>query len=124
VMGYADRMAWRNMVGWSGSVQLNPTQQSHFETRFWVFQKANKGDCWYTASQVCQGANATASNELYKELDLIYTLFFKGNKVAWQTGWSYLWAGSAMDQIVAGSTGGLPNASNSNWGYTQLQINF
>ena len=124
VMGYADRMAWRNMVGYSGSLQLNPTQASHFETRFWVFQKANKNDCWYTASQACQSAVNTQSNELYKELDLIYTLFFKGNKVAWQTGWSYLWAGSGMDQIVAGSTGGLPNASNSTWGYTQLQINF
>ncbi|MEC4890607.1 MAG: alginate export family protein [Nitrospira sp.] len=123
VMGYADRMAWRNMVGYSGSVQLNPTQQSHLETRYWVFRKANQNDCWYTASQACQSSASTTSNSLYKELDVIYTLFFKGNKVAWQTGYSYLWAGKGMDQIVVASGNG-PSALNSQWMYTQLQVNF
>lgn len=122
VMGYADRMSWRNMVGYSGSLQLNPTQQSHLETRFWVFRKANNNDCWYTASQACQSAVNTTSNSLYKELDLIYTLFFKGNKVAWQTGYAYLWAGRGMDQLVSSTTG--LQASNSQWAYTQLQVNF
>ncbi|MFO0708084.1 MAG: alginate export family protein [Nitrospira sp.] len=124
VMGYADRMAWRNMVGYSGSLQLNPTQSSHLETRYWIFRKANSNDCWYTASQACQSAVNTTSNSLYKELDVIYTLFFKNNKVAWQTGFSYLWAGRGMDQIVQGSAGNQGAASNSTWGYTQLQVNF
>jgi len=129
VMGYADRMAWRNMVGYSGSVQLNPTQQSHLESRFWLFRKANNGDCWYTASQACQGVGATTNNSLYKELDVIYTLFFKNNKVAWQTGYSYLWAGRGMDQMSAnnnGSTAANTNiaANNSSWAYSQLQVNF
>ncbi len=124
VMGYADRMSWRNMVGYSGSLQLNPTQQSHFETRFWVFRKANNGDCWYTAAQSCVGTANTTSNSLYKELDLIYTLFFKSNKVAWQTGYAYLWAGDGMDQIVAASQGAGRDAANSQWAYTQLQVNF
>ena len=30
------------------------------------------------------------SNSLYKEIDGVYTLFFKDNKVAWQIGVSYL----------------------------------
>ena len=130
VMGYADRMAWRNMLGFSGSLQLNPTQQSHLEARYWVFQKANNGDCWYTASQGCAvmpaASGVATSNSLYKELDLIYTLFFKGNKVAWQTGGAYLWSGGAIDQTVAGSASGNgPQSSvNSTWAYTQLQINF
>lgn len=124
VMGYADRMAWRNMVGYSGSLQLNPTQQSHLETRFWVFRKANNGDCWYTASQACQGTNATTNNSLYKELDAIYTLFFKNNKVAWQTGYAYLWASQGMDQMVTNGVAGAPAAHNSQWAYTQLQVNF
>ncbi len=51
VMGYADRMAWRNMVGYSGSLQLNPTQQNHLDFRYWLFRKANNGDCWYTAAR-------------------------------------------------------------------------
>lgn len=124
VMGYADRMSWRNMVGYSGSLQLNPTQQSHLEARYWLFRKANHNDCWYTASQACQSAVVTSSNSLYKELDLIYTLFFKNNKVAWQTGAAYLWAGRGMDQIVQGSAGNQGAASNSTWAYTQLQVNF
>ncbi len=128
VMGYADRMAWRNMVGYSGSLQLNPTQQTHLETRFWVFRKANNGDCWYTAAQTCQGVGGTTNNSLYKELDAIFTVFFKNNKVAWQTGGAYLWAGGGMDQMTnAGSIVGNNTAGparNSAWGYSQLQVNF
>jgi hypothetical protein len=123
VMGYADRMAWRNMVGYSGSLQLNPTQQSHLEARYWIFQKANKGDCWYTAAQTCV-TNRDSTNSLYKELDLIYTLFFKNNKVAWQTGGAYLWAGRGMDQMASNNTNGSPGAANSTWLYSQLQVNF
>ncbi|MEQ1796160.1 MAG: alginate export family protein [Nitrospira sp.] len=128
VMGYADRMAWRNMVGYSGSLQLNPTQQTHFETRFWVFKKANQNDCWYSANQACTGApvaNVTTNNNLYKELDMIYTMFFKNNKVAWQTGGAYLWASHGMDQIVNSGQGvNATGARNSTWMYSQLQVNF
>lgn len=126
VMGYADRMAWRNMVGYSGSLQLNPTQSTHLETRYWVFRKANQNDCWYTAAQTCAGApvtNVTTDNSLYKELDMIFTMFFKNNKVAWQTGGAYLWAGKGMDQIVSGAQNGT-GARNSTWMYSQLQVNF
>lgn len=126
VMGYADRMSWRNMVGYSGSLQLNPTQQTHLETRYWLFRKANQNDCWYTASQACQGAGTagvTTDNSLYKELDVIFTMFFKNNKVAWQTGGAYLWAGHGMDQIVSGAQNGT-GARNSTWMYSQLQVNF
>ena len=128
VMGYADRMAWRNMVGYSGSLQLNPTQQTHLETRYWVFRKANHNDCWYTAAQTCAGAPGvgTTNNSLYKELDVIYTMFFKANKVAWQTGASYLWAGKGMDQIanLDGQGVNATGARNSTWMYSQLQVNF
>mgnify|MGYP003334254607 FL=1 len=125
VMGYADRMSWRNMVGYSGSLQLNPTQQTHLESRFWVFRKANNGDCWYTASQACQSAGVTTNNSLYKELDLIFTMFFKNNKVAWQTGGAYLWAGGGMDQMVSQvNTVAQGGARNSTWMYSQLQVNF
>lgn len=128
VMGYADRMAWRNMVGYSGSLQLNPTQQTHLETRYWVFRKANQNDCWYSAAQSCTGATSgsagiTTDNSLYKELDVIFTMFFKNNKVAWQTGGAYLWAGHGMDQIVSSAQNGT-GARNSAWGYSQLQVNF
>lgn len=130
IMGYADVMAWRNMVGYSGDLQLKPTKESHFEAKFWLFRKANSGDCWYRAAQNCYftqtSTNSVAnSSSLAKELDLIYTLFFKDNKVAWQIGGSYLWAGQYLDQIAAGnSAANGPAPVNQIWAYTQLHVNF
>ena len=132
LMGYADRMAWRNMVGYSTSLQLKPSLAQHLDFRFWIFRKANNGDCWYTANQGCFSAPTTAtlaniatSNSLYKEIDGVYTLFFKDNKVAWQTGISYLIAGHMLDQLAAGNADGIgSSAVNSFWAYTQLHVNF
>ncbi len=138
LMGYADRMAWRNMVGYSASVQGKPSIEQHLEFRFWVFRKANNNDCWYTASQGCFSSataagnsdggattNIATSNSLYKEIDGVYTLFFKDDKVAWQTGVSYLIAGKMLDQLAAGNAAGSgASAVNSIWAYTQLHVNF
>lgn len=132
VMGYADVMAWRNMVGYSGDIQLKPTKESHLEAKFWVFQKANNNDCWYRAAQNCYFTQTSAntggvvsSNSLAKELDLIYTLYFKDNKVAWQIGGAYLWAGHMLDQIAAGNAAASgPQSTNQTWAYTQLHVNF
>ena len=57
---------------------------------------------------------------------MIYTMFFKANKVAWQTGASYLWAGKGMDQIanLDGQGVNATGARNSTWLYSQLQVNF
>jgi len=132
LMGYADRMAWRNMVGYSASLQMKPSIAQQLDFRFWIFRKANNGDCWYTASQGCFSAPTTAtatsiatSNSLYKEIDGVYTLFFKNNKVAWQTGASYLIAGQMLDQLAAGNAAGSgASAVNSVWVYTQVHVNF
>ena len=65
------------------------------------------------------------SNSLYKEIDGVYTLFFKDNKVAWQTGVSYLIAGKMLDQLAAGNAAGSgASAVNSIWAYTQVHVNF
>lgn len=120
IMGYADVMAWRNMVAYSGSVQVKPTEASHFEFRYWNFRKANRGDCWYRAAQNCYYAADNGSSHLTDEIDFIYTLFFKNNKVAWQIGGSYLFASDFLDkQAGAGN-----QAVNQVWGYTQLHVNF
>jgi hypothetical protein len=138
LMGYADRMAWRNMVGYSASLQAKPSIAQQLDFRFWIFRKANNNDCWYTASQACfssatgtgnsGGGNTTniaTSNSLYKEIDGVYTLFFKDNKVAWQTGASYLIAGKMLDQLAAGNAAGNgSSAVNSIWVYTQVHVNF
>ena len=138
LMGYADRMAWRNMVGYSASVQVKPSIAQHLDFRFWIFRKANNNDCWYTASQGCFSTataagnsdggtttNIATSNSLYKEIDGVYTIFFKENKVAWQTGVSYLLAGKMLDQLAAGNAAGSgSSAVNSIWAYTQVHVNF
>lgn len=132
LMGYADRMAWRNMVGYGASLQMKPSLAQHLDFRFWIFRKANNSDCWYTANQGCfsaptaaTAANIATSNSLYKEIDGVYTLFFKDNKVAWQTGISYLIAGQMLDQLASGNAAGSgASAVNSIWAYTQLHVNF
>jgi hypothetical protein len=129
-MGYADRMAWRNMVGYSASLQMKPSLAQHLDFRFWYFRKANNGDCWYTANQSCYAPESAAggiatSNSLYKEIDGVYTLFFQNNKVAWQIGASYLLSGRMLDQLAAqNAAANGAKAVDSIWAYTQLHVNF
>jgi hypothetical protein len=131
VMGYADVMAWRNMVAYSGSLQVIPFNNpaNHLEFRYWNFRRASSGDNWYRAAQNVYFADTAANNasHLTDEIDLIYTLFFKGNKVAWQLGYSYLMAGSFLDNAAAANSaalGGRTTALNQSWGYTQVHVNF
>ncbi len=129
IMGYADVMAWRNMVAYSGSLQVIPFNNpvNHLEFRYWNFRRASSGDNWYRAAQnvYFTPAAGNRANHLTDEIDVIYTLFFKGNKVAWQTGFSYLIAGSFLDnQAAANPAVGRTEAVNQTWGYTQIHVNF
>lgn len=128
VMGYADVMAWRNMVAYSASLQMVPFDYAanHLEFRYWNFQRQSTGDNWYRAAQNVYFNSATGNraSHLTDEVDLIYTLFFKGNKVAWQTGVSYLWAGSYLDSVAVANRGAGASAVNQTWGYTQIHVNF
>ena len=128
VMGYADVMAWRNMVAYSGSLQMLPfdNKANHLEFRYWNFRRASTGDNWYRAAQnayfVTSATNKAA--HLADEIDIIYTLFFKGNKVSWQTGYSYLIAGSFLDNVAVAAQGAGSKAVDQQWAYTQLHVNF
>lgn len=132
VMGYADVMAWRNMVAYSGSLQVVPFDNpaNHFEFRYWNFRRASTGDNWYRAAQNVYFTSGTAgavtnrSAHLTDEIDFIYTLFFKNNKVAWQIGASYLFSTNFLDQVAAANRGVGAQAVNQTWGYTQLHVNF
>ncbi|HEX9742329.1 MAG TPA: alginate export family protein [Nitrospiraceae bacterium] len=133
VMGYADVMAWRNMVAYSGSLQVLPfdNKANHLELRYWNFNRASTGDNWYRAAQnvyfganTATGAITNRAAHLAQEIDVIYTLFFKGNKVAWQTGYSYLLAGSFLDRVAQTTYGAGASAVDQQWAYTQLHVNF
>jgi hypothetical protein len=130
VMGYADLMAWRNMVAYSGSLQMIPFNNTanHLEFRYWNFRRASTGDNWYRAAQnvyfSAAGVGAARPAHLYDEIDIIYTLFFKGNKVAWQTGFSYMFAGAMVDETAVVNRGVGREGVNQSWGYTQIHVNF
>ncbi len=132
VMGYADVMGWRNMVAYSGSLQMIPfdNKANHLEFRYWNFRRASTGDNWYRAAQNVYfsagnaGAVTNRAAHLADEIDVIYTLFFKGGKVAWQTGFSYLMAGSFLDNVAVANNGAGSKAIDQTWGYTQIHVNF
>ena len=138
VMGYAYAMAWRNMVAYSGSLQVIPfdNPSNHLEFRYWNFRRQSTGDNWYRSAQNVYfgpgtGALGTGTAgitnraaHLYDEVDIIYTLYFKNNKVAWQTGWSYLFSGAFLDNLAAANNGAGYKAIDQTWGYTQIHVNF
>ena len=122
--GYIDRQSWQNMVHYQATIQMRPTKSSHFEVAGHIFRKAVSGDFWYGANQgvvggIGQAAGVTTSKDVGKEIDVVYTLFFQGNQVGWQTGYGVFFAGDMIEQGTPGR--GAPNQS---WGYTQLWINF
>ena len=49
--GYVDRMAWKNMVHFTGSLNLRPTPNSHLDISGHKFYLNNELDNWYGANQ-------------------------------------------------------------------------
>ncbi len=119
--GYMDRMSWQNMLHFMGNVQMRPTKNSHFDLAVHHFRLANEDDNWYGANQAVFKATPDGNNEknLGTELDIVYTLFFQGNKVGWQLGYGHFFTGSYLTKNDDGNA-----ASDGDWGYTQLWINF
>ncbi len=119
--GYMDRMSWQNMLTYGGNLQVRPTANSHFEIGGHVMRLANENDNWYGANQAVFKATPAGNSEksLGGEIDIVYTLFFVGNKVGWQIGYGHFFAG---DYLTKNDVGGAAN--DQDWGYTQLWVNF
>ncbi|RMH36591.1 MAG: hypothetical protein D6690_05475 [Nitrospirae bacterium] len=119
--GYMDLMSWQNMLTYAFNLQLRPTKNSHFELAGHIMHLASANDHWYTASQGIlfnAAQNAAGAKSIGQEIDAVYTLFFQGNKVAWQIGYGHFFPGALINNNVTGDPPG------SDWGYTQLWINF
>ncbi len=118
--GYMDRMSWKNMVHYAGSLQLRPTKNSHFEVLGHIFKLQTETDNWYSAGQgvFMTSAAGNTEDDLGSEIDVVYTLFFHENKVGWQTGYGHFFPG---DYVETTATGDAPGED---WGYTSLWINF
>ncbi len=119
--GYMDRMSWQNMFTYAGSLQLRPTKESHFEITGMIMRLANEADNWYGANQAVFKTTPAGNKEksLGGEIDVVYTLFFQGNRVGWQVGYGHFFAG---DYLTKNDVGGA--TQDQNWGYTNLWINF
>ncbi|MEX0829221.1 MAG: alginate export family protein [Nitrospirales bacterium] len=119
--GYMDRMAWQNMLTYGGNLQMRPTANSHFEVGGHIMRLANRNDNWYGADQAVFKTTPAGNKEksLGGEIDVVYTLFFHNNKVAWQVGYGHFFAGDYLTKNDVGSA-----ANDQDWGYTQLWINF
>jgi hypothetical protein len=118
--GYMDLMSWQNMLTYGGNLQLRPTPASHFEIGGHIMRLANKRDHWYGANQAVFKTTPAGNDEksLGGEIDVVYTLFFQNNHVAWQIGYGHFFDG---DYLKKNSDG---QSNDQNWGYTQLWINF
>ena len=122
LFGYMDLFAWRNMVSYGGNFQMRPTKNSHFEIWGNVFRRQSTGDNWYRAAQNVYFANVpgvTTSASLGQEIDVVYTMFFKDNKVGWQIGYGHFFPGQFVEQAT-----GQNNPAGQDWGYTQVHVNF
>jgi hypothetical protein len=118
-MGYMDVQAWKNMLSPSANFQARPTAADHIEFWYTSLNLANSKDNWYRGAQgayILSKANNTKTH-VGDELDISWTRMFADGKVAFQATWGYLWTGGYIRE-------NLGTASNQQWGYVQLWMNF
>jgi hypothetical protein len=126
-MGYADVMAWKNMVAPQVNLQFRPTTRDHIEIWYMNMNTANKRDCWYRAAQVCYvNSSVNARNHhIGDEIDFTWTRMFADGKIAFQTTYAAIIPGGYLTDNLAGSAPGQLNAAQTqHWGYAQIWMNF
>jgi len=124
--GYMDRMSWKNMVHFAGTLNLRPTKNSHLDIGFHKFYLNEELDNWYGANQLIfvKSPSSNTKDDLGSEIDVVYTIFFTpGNHVAWQIGGGVFFPGDFIDSNSVSDFDGV-GVSNESWGYTQLWINW
>jgi hypothetical protein len=118
-MGYADIIAWKNMFTPQFNFQMRPSERDHFEFWWSHMRLASAKDNWYRAAQnayiVSNAANT--ANHIGDELDFTWTRMFADGKVAFQTTYGHMFAGSYISKQ-------LGSASDQSWGFVQLWMNF
>ena len=130
--GYMDRMAWKNMVNYSGHVKIHPDKVSNLKLHFHILRLANPKDNWYGANSAPQAVSSAtnAAASLGQELDVIYTRKFKGGKFGMQVGYGHFFTGEYGKQTNAGiggssgSGGAQKGETDQDWGYVQFTTKF
>jgi alginate export protein len=118
-MGYMDVQAWKNMLSPSVNLQFRPSARDHFEVWYTNLNLANAKDNWYRGSQGVYVFSKTDNNKTHigDEIDFTWTHMFADGKVAFQATYSKLFAGGYIYH-------NLQQASNQDWAYISLWMNF
>ena len=118
-MGYADVIAWKNMLAPQANFQFRPTERDHFEVWYMNMNVANARDNWYRAGQGPYVFSRTDNEKKHigDEVDFTWTRMFADGKVALQATYSHIFVGGYV-------LNNLGTASNQEWGFVQLWMNF
>jgi len=119
-MGYADIIAWKNMMAPQANLQFRPTARDHFEIWYMNMNLANSKDNWYRASQGAYIFSKATNTKKHigDEIDFSWTRMFADGKVTFQATYSLFMAGSYVADNMAGLS------QNQHWGFVQLWMNF
>ena len=118
-MGYADVQAWKNMLAPQANLQFRPSERDHVEIWYMNMNVANARDNWYRAGQGPYVFSRTDNNKKHigEEIDFTWTRMFADGKVALQATYSHIFVGGYV-------LNNLQQASNQEWGFVQLWMNF
>ncbi len=118
--GYADLMAWKNMMGHRFQIKVFPTKKLTAWVDLWKFNIDQSRDAWYHAGQGPLRAQSTfdRTENLGKEVDLTlnYSLY---KNVGILTGYSRFLGGAAARRVDGSRSDG-----DTNWGFVQLTVSF
>ena len=118
-MGYMDVQGWKNMLSFSVNLQARPTRNDHLEFWYANLNLASAQDNWYRATQGVYVFSKAGNTETHigDELDFVWTHMFMDGKLAFQTAFSYLFAGGYIQENLGTSIDQI-------WAYAQLWLNF
>ena len=118
-MGYADVMAWKNMISPQLNFQFRPTERDHFELWYSSFFLAQKKDNWYRGAQGPYVWTKTTNEDRHigDEVDFSWTRMFADGKVSLQGTWGHIFSGGYIKT-------NLNTNSDQDWAMIQLWMNF
>jgi hypothetical protein len=118
-MGYADVIAWKNMIAPQVNFQFRPTERDHFEIWYMSMHLANRKDNWYRAAQGPYVFTRSDNNQRHigDEIDFSWTRMFADGKVSFQATYGHIFSGGYIQQ-------NLGTNSDQQWGFVQLWMNF
>jgi hypothetical protein len=119
-MGYADVIAWKNMMAPQLNFQFRPTERDHIELWFVNMNLANKEDNWYRGAQSAYVFSKVGNTKKHigDEYDFTWTRMFADGKVSFQATYALITAGGYIKENLGGF------AQNQHWGFVQLWMNF